>query len=50
MKRFCTLLFLHVIIQQMNAQSKNPDITGEYYLQGVMETASDFKLNADSTF
>ena len=23
---------------------------GEYYLQGVMETASGFKLNADSTF
>lgn len=25
-------------------------ITGEYYLQGVMETASGFKLNHDSTF
>lgn len=25
-------------------------MTGEYYLQGVMETASRFKLNADSTF
>lgn len=24
--------------------------TGEYYLQGVMETASGFKLNEDSTF
>lgn len=33
----------------MRAQSfKN--IAGEYYLQGVMETASGFKLNTDSTF
>lgn len=33
----------------MNAQSTK-NIAGEYYLQGVMETASGFKLNADSTF
>lgn len=30
-----------------NAQN---DVTGAYYLKGVMETASGFKLNADSTF
>ncbi len=32
----------------MDAQQK--DLTGEYYLRGVMETASGFKLDADSTF
>ncbi|HRH60997.1 MAG TPA: hypothetical protein PL045_10535 [Chitinophagaceae bacterium] len=31
----------------MQAQSS---ISGEYYLRGVMETASGFKLNDDSTF
>jgi len=34
----------------MNAQTNTQDYTGEYYLQGVMETASGFKLNPDSTF
>ena len=33
----------------MEAQKVNT-VTGEYYLTGVMETASGFKLNADSTF
>jgi len=33
----------------MQAQTTLPT-TGEYYLQGVMETASGFKLNADSSF
>jgi len=32
----------------MEAQKK--DLTGEYYLRGVMETGSGFKLEADSTF
>lgn len=32
------------------AQTTTANMTGEYYLQGVMETASGFKLNADSTF
>ena len=32
----------------MEAQQK--DLAGEYYLRGVMETASGFKLEADSTF
>ncbi|MBO9572335.1 MAG: hypothetical protein J7497_09030 [Chitinophagaceae bacterium] len=27
-----------------------PHVAGEYYLSGVMETASGFKLNEDSTF
>lgn len=34
----------------MEAQQKTGIITGEYYLKGVMETASGFKLNPDSTF
>ncbi len=33
----------------MEAQ-KTATIAGEYYLRGVMETASGFKLNEDSTF
>jgi len=35
------------LMLNLNAQK---NITGEYYLQGVMETASGFKLNGDSTF
>jgi hypothetical protein len=42
------LLFL--IVNTMHAQTANPPITGEYYLQGVMETASGFKLNPDHSF
>jgi len=34
----------------MEAQQQTSTIVGEYYLRGVMETASGFKLNADSTF
>ena len=34
----------------MHAQTITIPATGEYYLQGVMETASGFKLNADSSF
>ncbi len=33
----------------MEAQQNN-QLAGEYYLKGVMETASGFKLNPDSTF
>lgn len=33
----------------MEAQ-KTATISGEYYLRGIMETASGFKLNKDSTF
>jgi len=35
------------LMLNLNAQK---NVTGEYYLQGVMETASGFKLNADSSF
>ena len=34
----------------MEAQQKTNTAIGEYYLSGVMETASGFKLNPDSTF
>ncbi len=34
----------------MNAQQGTQTVVGEYYLRGVMETASGFKLNPDSSF
>lgn len=34
----------------MLAQTPSQSVTGEYYLSGVMETASGFRINADSTF
>jgi len=34
----------------MEAQQKTDTVIGEYYLSAVMETASGFKLNPDSTF
>ena len=34
----------------MQAQEKTVAVVGEYYLRGVMEMASGFKLKADSTF
>ena len=43
-----TLFFVFTsLMLNLNAQK---NITGEYYLQGVIETASGFKLNDDSTF
>ena len=41
---FCILLFTCTNV--MRAQN----IAGEYYLEGVMETASGFQLSADSGF
>jgi hypothetical protein len=40
------LIFICSLLN-VNAQK---NLTGEYYLQGVIETASGLKLNADSTF
>lgn len=34
----------------MQAQTKTPSPVGEYYLQGVMETASGFLISEDSSF
>ena len=38
------------IVSAMKAPTIESTVAGEYYLQGVMETASGFKLNEDSTF
>jgi len=42
------LFFFHM--GNILAQPSNKNIAGEYYLNGVMETASGFKLDADSSF
>lgn len=49
MKHLRVLLLVNCIPLFMLAQETN-SLTGEYYLRGVMETASGFRLNADSTF
>ncbi len=46
MKKAALIFF--VLIHAINTDAQN--ITGEYYLQGVMETASGFQINADSGF
>src|SRR5215831_8423666 len=46
MKLLFSILLILTISANMNAQA----IAGEYYMQGVMETASGFKLDKDSTF
>ena len=47
--KYLLLLFSLILIKIMHAQTLG-NITGAYYLQGVMETGSGFKLNADSSF
>jgi hypothetical protein len=42
--------FLLLISFITSSAQKNTPMQGEYYLRGVMETASGFKLNPDSTF
>jgi hypothetical protein len=44
------LFFILITRGIMNAQPATSSLAGEYYLRGVMETASGFKLNTDSTF
>jgi hypothetical protein len=41
--------FILIINNNLTAQTIS-SMQGEYYLRGVMETASGFKLNADSSF
>lgn len=48
-KKIFIFLIIFIFPIQMNAQ-QNDNIAGEYYLRGVMETASGFKINTDSTF
>ncbi len=43
-------MVLFSVLFGTGVQAQNPDPSGIYYLQGVMETASGFKLNPDSTF
>jgi hypothetical protein len=45
-----TIIFSSFIVLNMNTPTIQSTVAGEYYLQGVMETASGFKLNEDSTF
>jgi len=48
--RFISLLVSIILLDiKMDAQQTS-SLTGEYYLSSVMETASGFKLNPDSTF
>lgn len=46
-KLFIIFLFMNTT---SNAQTKPASVAGEYYLEGVMETASGFQLNKDSSF
>jgi hypothetical protein len=48
MKKLFIISFI-LISMRVNSQ-KNTPLTGEYYLRGVPETASGFKINEDSTF
>jgi hypothetical protein len=44
------LLILSLIFTTIMHAQTSGNIAGAYYLQGVMETGSGFKLNADSSF
>jgi hypothetical protein len=44
------ILLYFFFIDQHKLHAQMNDVTGEYYLRGVMETASGFRFNADSTF
>jgi len=50
MKRFMITCICLVIFTTMRSQSSKNDVTGSYFLQEVMETASGIRLNADSSF
>ncbi|MBK7937866.1 MAG: hypothetical protein IPJ82_12590 [Lewinellaceae bacterium] len=43
-------IVLYLLPGLLFAQNADTMFTGEYYLQGVMEVASGFRFNADSTF
>lgn len=49
-KKIIFILSLITASTKMEAQETAGRAEGEYYLAGVMETASGFKLNPDSTF
>jgi hypothetical protein len=47
---FIYVCFLLSIMKPLTAQQNKMDITGVYYMRGVMETASVFELKPDSSF
>lgn len=49
-KTILLLFFFTTLFSVMHAQTKTVSPVGNYYLQGVMETASGFRLNKDSSF
>jgi len=50
MKKTIIVFLLILIVHTVNAQRANSGIAGEYYLRGVMETASGIQLKPDSSF
>ncbi len=50
MKKYTLILLILFTALKTDAQQKTNTVVGEYYLKAVMETASGFKLNPDSTF
>jgi hypothetical protein len=50
MRQLTGIILLFIPFYSMHAQEHITGVTGEYYLEGVMETASVFQLNPDSSF
>ena len=50
MKKITWFLLILLNTNILLAQSAKPSVVGEYYLRGVMETASGIQLKPDSTF
>jgi hypothetical protein len=50
MKQFGFILLFLSVQAQLTAQKNTMDITGVYFMQGVMESASVFELKQDSSF
>ncbi|MGC4039133.1 MAG: hypothetical protein QM764_24455 [Chitinophagaceae bacterium] len=50
MKKSTLSFLIAFFIMEVNAQISDTTATGEYYLRGVMETASGFKLDGDGSF
>ncbi len=48
MKKVTFLILSISICCNMLAQTPSQSVAGEYYLSGVMETASGFRINPDS--
>ena len=48
--RLLSLIISVFLLHHYCSAQTSPSMNGEYYLRGVMETASGFKLNGDSTF